>query len=134
MAPIRPSAAKTPLVLVRQEAVIVLPALTQVGQELFAEERSVASPPAPEAVESWLLAAQAAIPVSIKHAPTRSAQFGAPPAHIIIDTDADEALWFSSAGNQVVRLDAPLERPVPKLQALPDWLKAADRLRAQAPG
>jgi hypothetical protein len=61
-------------------------------------------------------------------------QFGAPPAHIIIDTDADEALWFSSAGNQVVRLDAPLERPVPKLQALPDWLKAADRLRAQAPG
>ena len=61
-------------------------------------------------------------------------QFGAPPAHIIIDTDADEALWFSSAGNQVVRLGAPLERPVPKLQALPDWLKAADRLRAQAPG
>ena len=61
-------------------------------------------------------------------------QFGAPPAHIIIDTDADEALWFSSAGNQFVRLDAPLERPVPKLQALPDWLKAADRLRAQGPG
>ena len=32
-------------------------------------------------------------------------QFGAPPAHIIIDTDAGEALWFSSAGNQYVRLD-----------------------------
>ncbi len=61
-------------------------------------------------------------------------QFGAPPAHIIIDTDADEALWFSSAGNQFVRLGAPLERPVPKLQALPDWLKAADRPRAQGPG
>ena len=61
-------------------------------------------------------------------------QFGAPPAHIIIDTDADEALWFSSAGNQFVRLGAPLERPVPKLQALPDWLKAEDRPRAQGPG
>jgi hypothetical protein len=57
-------------------------------------------------------------------------QFGAPPTHVIIDTDAGEALWFSSAGNQFVRLGAPLERPVPKLQALPDWLKAADRPRA----
>ena len=27
-------------------------------------------------------------------------QFGAPPTHIIIDTDVGEALWFSSAGNQ----------------------------------
>jgi hypothetical protein len=60
-------------------------------------------------------------------------QFGAPPAHIIIDTEADEALWFSSAGNQFVRLDAPLERPVPKLQALPDWLKAVDRPPAPGP-
>jgi Icc-related predicted phosphoesterase len=54
-------------------------------------------------------------------------QFGAPPAHIIIDTDQGEALWFSAAGNQFVRLDDPLERPVPKLTALPDWLTAADR-------
>jgi hypothetical protein len=54
-------------------------------------------------------------------------QFGAPPAHIIIDTDHGEALWFSAAGNQFVRLDDPLERPVPKLTTLPDWLKAADR-------
>ncbi|HEX2511192.1 MAG TPA: metallophosphoesterase [Xanthobacteraceae bacterium] len=60
-------------------------------------------------------------------------QFGAPPTHIIIDTDIGEALWFSAAGIQRVRLDAPLERPVPKLQALPDWLKAADRSRAQGP-
>jgi len=56
-------------------------------------------------------------------------QFGAPPAHIIIDTEADEALWFSSAGNQFVRLGVPLERPVPKLTAIPDWLKAEDRPR-----
>jgi Icc-related predicted phosphoesterase len=54
-------------------------------------------------------------------------QFGAPPAHIIIDTAIGEALWFSSAGNQYVRLDQPLERPVPKLTAIPPWLRVADR-------
>jgi Icc-related predicted phosphoesterase len=52
---------------------------------------------------------------------------GAPPAHIIMDTEAGEALWFSAAGNQYVRFDDPLTRPVPKLAALPDWFTAADR-------
>jgi Icc-related predicted phosphoesterase len=47
-------------------------------------------------------------------------QFGAPPAHIVIDTQTEEAFWFSAAGNQVVRLSSALGRP------LPDWLKAAD--------
>jgi Icc-related predicted phosphoesterase len=56
-------------------------------------------------------------------------QFGAPPAHIIMDTEAGEALWFSSAGNQFIRLGHPLERPVPRLEAIPDWLKAADQPR-----
>jgi Icc-related predicted phosphoesterase len=56
---------------------------------------------------------------------------GAPPTHIIIDTEAEEALWFSAAGSQGVRLDRPLGRPVPKLQALPDWLTAADQARLQ---
>ncbi|MGB6346110.1 MAG: metallophosphoesterase family protein [Methyloceanibacter sp.] len=56
---------------------------------------------------------------------------GAPPAHIIIDTSIGEALWFSSAGRQFVHLGQPLERPVPKLEALPDWLKAVDRPRPQ---
>jgi Icc-related predicted phosphoesterase len=55
-------------------------------------------------------------------------QFGAPPSHVVVDTDADAAMWFSSAGNQVVRLSASLERPVAKLQTLPDWLTVADRL------
>jgi Icc-related predicted phosphoesterase len=58
-------------------------------------------------------------------------QFGAPPSHIVLDTDADAAMWFSSAGNQVVRLSSSLERPVAKLQALPEWLTAADRPRSQ---
>jgi len=49
-------------------------------------------------------------------------QFGAPPTHIIIDTDEGEALWFSSAGNQFIRLGEPLERPVPRLEAIP-WAR-----------
>ncbi|MGH6737172.1 MAG: metallophosphoesterase family protein [Methyloceanibacter sp.] len=59
---------------------------------------------------------------------------GAPPAHIIMDTEAGEALWLSAAGNQYVRLDGELERPVPKLQAIPGWLKAADQPPAPGQG
>jgi Icc-related predicted phosphoesterase len=64
-------------------------------------------------------------------------QYGAPPAHVIMDTDAGEALWFSAAGNQYVRLDQPLERPVPMLAGIPDWLRAgptaSDRPRVPDP-
>ncbi len=45
------------------------------------------------------------------------------PPHIIIDTEADEAVWFSSAGVQSIRLGAELTRPVPRLSEPPDWLK-----------
>jgi Icc-related predicted phosphoesterase len=54
-------------------------------------------------------------------------QFGAPPAHVVLDTDREMALWFSAAGNQFVRLDEPLQRPIAKLHGLPDWLTSADR-------
>ncbi len=50
-------------------------------------------------------------------------QYGAPPSHIVIDTDEQEAVWFSAAGVQSVRLDRPLERPVPALGALPGWVE-----------
>ncbi len=61
-------------------------------------------------------------------------EFGVPPSHIVLDTDAGEAVWFSSSGNQIVQLDQPLPRPVPMLKGVPDWLKAADRpgLQGQA--
>jgi Icc-related predicted phosphoesterase len=52
---------------------------------------------------------------------------GAPPAHIIMDTVAGVALWFSAAGNQYIRFEDQLTRPVPKLTALPAWLTAGDR-------
>lgn len=53
-------------------------------------------------------------------------QFGAPPAHIIIDTERMEAVWISAAGVQSVHLDQPLERPLPRLTALPDWITLPD--------
>ncbi len=60
--------------------------------------------------------------------------FGAPPAHIIMDTEVGEALWLSAAGNQYVRLDDRLSRPVPTLAALPDWLTGGDRPHAPGQG
>lgn len=59
---------------------------------------------------------------------------GAPPAHIVMDTEAGEALWFSAAGNQYIRLEEELTRPVPKLTALPDWLTAGDPPPAPSQG
>jgi Icc-related predicted phosphoesterase len=50
-------------------------------------------------------------------------QIGPTPTHVIFDTDRQQALWFSLAGAEVVRLDAPLVRPVEELRALPDWLR-----------
>jgi Icc-related predicted phosphoesterase len=52
-------------------------------------------------------------------------QFGASPAYIVLDTGAGEAVWISAMGAQLVRLDAPLRRPIPNLRALPEWFDAA---------
>jgi Icc-related predicted phosphoesterase len=43
-------------------------------------------------------------------------QIGPKPTHVIVDTDARTASWFSLAGNQLVPLDAPLSRPPADLQ------------------
>jgi Icc-related predicted phosphoesterase len=43
-------------------------------------------------------------------------QIGPVPTHIIVDTDARKAMWFSLAGNEVVPLDEPLTRPLAELQ------------------
>lgn len=50
-------------------------------------------------------------------------QIGPDPAHIVFNTEARMALWFSLAGAEVVRLDEPLRRPVSELTELPVWLK-----------
>jgi Icc-related predicted phosphoesterase len=51
-------------------------------------------------------------------------QFGAPPAHIVLETTAREAVWISAAGVQTVRLDEPLQRPIVDAQSMPDWFGA----------
>jgi len=42
-------------------------------------------------------------------------QIGPIPTYVIFDTDRREAAWLSLAGNQVVKLDEPLERPLSEL-------------------
>lgn len=54
-------------------------------------------------------------------------QIGPTPTHVIIDTDAREAVWFSMDGAESVRLDLPLQRPFARLTAPPDWLKLTIR-------
>lgn len=49
-------------------------------------------------------------------------QIGEVPTSIVIDTEAREAAWFSNDGAESVRLDAQLERPLPQLNELPDWM------------
>jgi Icc-related predicted phosphoesterase len=56
-------------------------------------------------------------------------QIGPVPTHIVIDTDAAQAAWFSIEGAELVRLGAPLERTA--LTAAPAWLNLSSR---QAPG
>ncbi len=48
-------------------------------------------------------------------------QIGPSPAHIVVDTDAREAIWFSMAGAEIIALDAALSRPFQELAALPAW-------------
>ena len=51
-------------------------------------------------------------------------QIGPTPAHVVVNTGSREALWFSLAGAEIVDLDAPLQRPVAELGALPAWMTA----------
>jgi Icc-related predicted phosphoesterase len=60
-------------------------------------------------------------------------QPGPAPAHVMINTELGEALWFSLAGSQVLRLDAPLQRPLAKLGALPDWVTSPRRDPGRSP-
>jgi Icc-related predicted phosphoesterase len=60
-------------------------------------------------------------------------QFGAPPAHIIFDTEKDEAVWLSAAGFQSIRFNEVLERPLRRLPTPPDWLTSQDPVGDQSP-
>jgi len=45
------------------------------------------------------------------------------PAHVVINTAEQMALWFSLAGAETVCLNQPLVRPVAALTEMPAWLK-----------
>jgi len=47
-------------------------------------------------------------------------QFGAPPAHIALDTDLSEAVWISAMDVQSSKLYSSLQRPIPSAAAMPD--------------
>ena len=51
----------------------------------------------------------------------------------VLDTDIGEAVWLSQAGVQSFRLDQPLERPLPYLTSLPEWLTSRDRAGDRIP-
>jgi Icc-related predicted phosphoesterase len=57
-------------------------------------------------------------------------QIGPVPAHIVLDTEARTAAWFSLAGAEIVDLDAACER-LP-LEAAPDWLTSPARGQSPA--
>jgi hypothetical protein len=79
LAPILPTTVNTALVLLPSHATIMLPAATQAEQALFAAALPTAPAAAPEAVESLLVAAEAALPLSIRRGPSSSAELDAPP-------------------------------------------------------
>jgi Icc-related predicted phosphoesterase len=53
-------------------------------------------------------------------------QIGEAPTHVIIDTEAGSAAWFSLAGNEWIRL-RDREAAPERITELPDWLRASDR-------
>jgi len=50
-------------------------------------------------------------------------QTGPMPTHVILDTEAQSASWFSMEGAETVRLDQELTRPLPQLTEWPAWFK-----------
>jgi Icc-related predicted phosphoesterase len=54
-------------------------------------------------------------------------QIGPTPTHIMIDTGANEAAWFSLAGAEWIALDAPLSRPFAELENVRPWQQADAR-------
>lgn len=61
-------------------------------------------------------------------------QIGPTPTHIAVDTEAGEAAWFSMDGGELVKLDAPLQRPPMILSALPAWMAAPNLDRGPSLG
>lgn len=64
-------------------------------------------------------------------------QYGRPPAHIVLDIDSTKAFWLSAAGDEVIDLQAPLQRPAAPVTEAPHWLASlatsSDRAAGPSP-
>ena len=58
-------------------------------------------------------------------------QVGPMPTHIVIETEAREAAWFSMEGGELVRLGAPLDRL--ELTAMPPWMAVSNPVLDPSP-
>ena len=54
-------------------------------------------------------------------------QLGEAPTHVIIDTEAGAAAWFSLAGRERISLHEAVVAPQ-RITDLPDWLRASGRV------
>jgi hypothetical protein len=102
IAAVRPGTAHAP-VIPFLAAEIALPAIPQTAWERAAAEKP-ASPPAPEAVESLLVAAHAAVPLSMERAPADGVELATPPAVL----EPVPAIGKLLAGDAPAALESPL--------------------------
>ncbi|MBX9710048.1 MAG: metallophosphoesterase [Xanthobacteraceae bacterium] len=65
-------------------------------------------------------------------------QYGRPPTHIVLDIDntgdSTMAFWLSAAGEEVIDLKAPLQRPASPIADVPDWLTSLVTSSGRATG
>lgn len=54
-------------------------------------------------------------------------QFGRPPPHIVLDLDCHKAFWLVPGDEQMIDLNAPLQRPAAQIADPPDWLMSLGR-------
>jgi hypothetical protein len=130
----RPAAANAPGIAFHQETAIALPALPPAAGSPF-EAAEPAASPAPQAVESLLVAAQATRLASVEHAPLASRELASPRAIFQPVPAAGEPL----SGPAPAALESPMvasvgaQIPLAVALRMPPFLLAANRERAIAP-
>jgi hypothetical protein len=55
-------------------------------------------------------------------------QAGRPPVHIVLDIDDGTAFWLAAGDEQVIDLNAPLQRPAAPVMNPPAWLTSLGRI------
>jgi hypothetical protein len=133
-AAVRPATANAPAIPFHQETEMALPALPPAAGRQF-QPAEPASPPAPQAMESLPVAARAARPVWIEHAPVARGEFATPPAIFQPVPAVGEPLAGPAPAALESPLVASLAAPFSLAVALrmPPFALAANQKRATAP-